>query len=319
VRGPTGSAGAAHGTAPTAEDSSARPPVPNAIAVSSRALLTGAMVAVLLLALAAGGWYLFVRETAAPPDTPAAPTATSTGDPMRFPAAPAPAPGKKKPKLKRPAAVPDAGVTRPVPGGEKKPRETSRTPAGTAPSGATAKPVAAVPAIARPEPEPAALRKTPRDAGSPDERTMSAADNRMSAADSAPPAPAAAPLAAPEDPPAAAPTVDPEGSPIVRANELDAPIRATNRGVPPPTAEAVAARMGGRAFLNVLVGGDGSVQDVRLMIDPGHGLGETARRAAQAWRYTAPLREGQPVRVWKTEVVEFELPADEAGEGAESR
>ncbi len=88
---------------------------------------------------------------------------------------------------------------------------------------------------------------------------------------------------------------------------------------PPPTAEALAARTGGRAFLNVLVAGDGSVQDVRLMIDPGRGLGETARRAAQAWRYTEPLREGQPVRVWKTEVVEFELPADEAGDGTESR
>jgi outer membrane biosynthesis protein TonB len=69
----------------------------------------------------------------------------------------------------------------------------------------------------------------------------------------------------------------------------------------------------------VLVGGDGSVQEVRLMIDPGHGLGEAARRAAQAWRYTAPTREGQSVRVWKTEVVEFEVPADAAGEGTESR
>ena len=70
---------------------------------------------------------------------------------------------------------------------------------------------------------------------------------------------------------------------------------------------------------NVLVAGDGSVQDVRLMIDPGHGLGEAARRAAQAWHYTAPRREGQAVRVWKTEVVEFEPPADEAGDAAESR
>ena len=103
----------------------------------------------------------------------------------------------------------------------------------------------------------------------------------------------------------------------MRDNELDAPIRATNRSIPPPTAEAIAARLGGRAFLDVLVSGDGSVQDVRLMIDPGHGLGEAARRAAQAWRYTAPTREGRPVRAWKTEVVEFEVPADEAGEEAE--
>jgi TonB family protein len=108
-------------------------------------------------------------------------------------------------------------------------------------------------------------------------------------------------------------------TPLVRANELDSPVRAVRRAVPPATAEAAAARVGGRAFLNVLVGGDGSVQEVRLMIDPGHGLGEAARRAAQSWSYTAPLREGQAVRVWKTEVVEFEPPADEAGDGAESR
>jgi TonB family protein len=110
-----------------------------------------------------------------------------------------------------------------------------------------------------------------------------------------------------------------EASPIVRANELDAPLRATLRPVPSTTVEAVAARASGRAFLNVLVGGDGSVEDVRLMIDPGHGLGEAARRAARSWRYTAPLRDGQPVRVWKTEVVEFELPAQGAGDEAESR
>ena len=139
---------------------------------------------------------------------------------------------------------------------------------------------------------------------------MSAADIRVSAADIAAPAADNAPQA---------PIAGAEGSPIVRVNELDGPIRATKRTTPPLTADAVAARMGGRAFLNVLVSGDGSVQDVRLMIDPGYGLGEAARRAAQAWRYTAPLREGQPVRVWKTEVVEFEAPADEAGDGAESR
>jgi hypothetical protein len=313
LRGRTASVAQVHGMVPSAEELPARPQMPNAVAVSSRALITGALVAVLLLALAAGGWYLFVRQSAAPADLPAMRPATGSGEPMRFPPAPAPAPGqRKKPKLKRPAADPsDAGVTRPVPGGEneKKSGAASGAPATTAPPSANPTPAAALPTIARPQPAPAALRKAASDAGSPGHRAMSAADTEASAAD-------ISMSAADNDP---QDSTEPESFPIVRASELDAPIHATSRTVPPLTGEAVAARMGGRAFLNVLVGGNGSVQDVRLMIDPGQGLGEAARRAAQTWRYTTPLREGKPVRVWKTEVVQFELPADEAGEGAESR
>jgi len=99
--------------------------------------------------------------------------------------------------------------------------------------------------------------------------------------------------------------------PIVRTSELDGPIQAIQKTVPTPTRAAVEAKLGGRAFLNVLVSGDGSVQEVRLMIDPGLGLGEAARSAVESWRYSRPTREGKPVRVWKTEVVEFEVPVGE--------
>jgi TonB family protein len=329
------------GSSLSSDDLSRRPPVPRSVAVSSRALLTGALVAVVLLALAAGGWFYLTRDAANPAEPSSPPSASGSGDPMRFPAAPAPAPGqKKKPKLKRPAAGAPAsaetGVSRPVPGGAKKTRPASpATAASDAPSPAAdpppaAPPVAKAPRTTRPEPVPAALRAEPAAAKAPGERSMSAADAAMSAADipvaaAVPEAPApepARPTAAPEPVrPAAAPPASqgPEVSPIVRANELDAPIRATLRPVPSTTVEAVSARASGRAFLNVLVGEDGSVEDVRLMIDPGHGLGEAARRAARNWRYTAPVRDGQPVRVWKTEVVEFELPAQGAGDEAESR
>lgn len=315
VRGRTGPATFSRGNAPIVEVPIARPPVPDAIAVSSRVLLTGALVAVLLLALAAGGWFLLGRETAAPPETPTARKATSGGEPMRFPAAPTPAAGVRKPRLKRPGAGPNPGVTRPGPRGDGKAPDSGRASDGPASSGTPQTPVAVIPALVSPGPVPATMRTPPRDPAPPAERSMSAADTRMSAADITASAPATSPPAAPETT-AAGEATEPEGTTIVRASELDAPIRSTNRPVPPPTAEAIAARTGGRAFLNVLVGGDGSVQDVRLMIDPGHGLGEAARHAAQAWRYTAPSHEGQPVRVWKTEVVEFEVPA---GEEAESR
>ena len=331
-----GRAGTSHFT----EEPHQRQPVPHSVAVSTRALVTGALVALVLLALAAGGWFYLTREPANPAEPSSPPSASGSGGSMRFPATSAPTPGqrKKKPKLKQPAAgapsPAETGVTRPVPGGEKKARPASPTPAALdAPSPASdpppsANPAAKAPKNARPEPVPAALRAEPATAKAPAERSMSAADT--------PAATAATPMSAADTPIAAAgteaPVLEPvrppsrppadqasEGSPIVRANELDAPIRATLRPVPSTTVEAVAARASGRAFLNVLVGGDGSVEDVRLVIDPGHGLGEAARRAARGWRYTGPLRDGQPVRVWKTEVVEFELPAHGAGTGAESR
>ncbi|MCU0223401.1 MAG: TonB family protein [Acidobacteria bacterium] len=327
------------GTSHFAEEPHQRPPVPHSVAVSTRALVTGALVALVLLALAAGGWFYLTREPTSPAEPSSPPSASGSGDSMRFPATAAPAPGqkKKKPKPKQPAASApspaETGVTRPVPGGEKKTRPASPTPAAAdTPSPASAPPPSATPAAkasknVRPEPIPAALRAEPEAAKAPAERPMSAADTPMatehtplSAADTPftaePEAPAPEPVRPAAEHPARRAS---EGTPIVPANELDAPIRATLRPVPSTTVEAVAARASGRAFLNVLVGGDGSVEDVRLMIDPGHGLGEAARRAARGWRYTAPLRDGQPVRVWKTEVVEFELPAHGAGAGVESR
>ncbi len=325
-RGRTGPVATGHGTAPTAADPAARSPVQNAVAVSSRALVTGALVAVLLLALAAGGWYLFVRESAASSDSPAAPSeSVGSAAPTGLPTAPEAAPGKKKPKPKKPAAAPaDAVVTRPVPGDKKQPARGS-SPASKAPGsgGTPPPPVAAAPRAPRPEPEPAAMRESRRVPVPAAQEPVSAADARVSAADMAAPVPA--PAAATVFPSAGDPAPVPGGTdvpvetPIVRVSELDTPVSAVRRTIPPATAEAVAARIGGRAFLNVLVGADGAVQEARLMIDPGHGLGEAARRAAQSWSYTAPLRGGQPVRVWKTEVVEFEPPADETGDGAESR
>ncbi|MCU0253109.1 MAG: response regulator [Acidobacteria bacterium] len=302
------------GKEPAAGDAPGRAAVPNAVALSSRAMLTGALVALVLLAIAAGGWYFFVRESAdrAGPSTP--PVATGTGDPMRFPAAPAPG-LKKKPKLKRPnaggATSPGAGATRPVPGTEKAPRRGGSAPsAAKSPTREEPPPAVAVPAVARPAPAPAALRGAAKGNAPSQASSRSAADREGSAADSSPPPTEAA--AVPD-------AADLESAPIVRANELDAPVRATARAVPPPTDEALTARAGGRAFLNVLVAANGSVQEVRLMIDPGHGLGEAARRAAQGWRYTTPQRGGEPVRVWKTEIVEFEPAADLAAAEAKSR
>ena len=92
---------------------------------------------------------------------------------------------------------------------------------------------------------------------------------------------------------------------LARPAELDRPLERVAGEIP---AEAAHAAAPGKAVLSVLVGPDGDVRDVRLMSDPGQGLGEAARRAVAGWRYTAPRRAGEPVQVWRTETVSFGRP-----------
>ncbi|MBP7146618.1 MAG: response regulator [Acidobacteria bacterium] len=94
-------------------------------------------------------------------------------------------------------------------------------------------------------------------------------------------------------------------SPVVRLGELDRPLATVHAPRPAVTPEALDAGVKGRVFLNVLVGPDGSVREARVIIEPGYGLGKVAKEAVMGWRYTPPLRQGEPVRVWKTEIVEF--------------
>jgi TonB family protein len=94
--------------------------------------------------------------------------------------------------------------------------------------------------------------------------------------------------------------------PIVGLRDLDRPLELIESPTPRLAPEAEEKGISGRVFVNLLIGPDGKVRDVRVMINPGYGLGEAAREAASRWSYTVPTRHGRPVRVWKTEVVEFE-------------
>lgn len=297
-RGGTGAVRASPGQA------SRRPEVPSPSTVPSRSLMTGALVALLLLAIAVGGWYLFQRKGG---EGDSGAPGTSTAEPRDFPVAPVPVAPRKKPKLKvKPAnaAPAEPEATRPVPASEAPPpsRPPASPPKPSRETAATTSAANPAPVPRRAEPSPANASVFPNQrppavptapAGSEDSSPRSAADTATSAADMS----------------AADSSVSAADMPIVRASELDAPIQAIRRTVPSPTPAAVEASLGGRAFLNVLVAGDGSVQEVRLMIDPGLGLGEAARNAAESWGYSRPTRQGKPVRVWKTEVVEFVVPA----------
>jgi CheY-like chemotaxis protein len=116
--------------------------------------------------------------------------------------------------------------------------------------------------------------------------------------------------ATPVDEPVPAPAPAAGAPRLARLGELDAPV--TRIDAPPPRLTGAAAAAGGeqKVFLNVLIGTDGTVQESRVMMEPGHGLGEAARQAVARWRYSPPKVGGDPVWVWKTEVVTFADPAD---------
>lgn len=73
--------------------------------------------------------------------------------------------------------------------------------------------------------------------------------------------------------------------------------------------EALAAHAGGSVVLKVLVDETGRVRDAEVLRDPGHGLGEAAKRSAMAhFRFHPPLRNGRPVAAWFTFTVTYEPP-----------
>lgn len=92
---------------------------------------------------------------------------------------------------------------------------------------------------------------------------------------------------------------------LVRLGDLDEPLRRLVTVPAQLTPEAEAAGVSDKAFVNVLVGPEGGVIDVKVMMDPGYGLGDAAVEAVEQWRYSSPRYEDRPVQVWKTEAVAF--------------
>ncbi|RMF72398.1 MAG: response regulator [Acidobacteria bacterium] len=168
------------------------------------------------------------------------------------------------------------------------------------PPAAAARPAAgadAAPVTARRE--PIALREPPRPAPvEAAERAPAPAGGQGGTL------PAARAEETPEPPPPSA------AAPVVPLGALDEPVERLEAPLPFLTEEAARLGIRERAFVNVLIGPDGRVEDVELLRDPGHGLGERAVESARRWRYTAPRRAGAPVRVWKTEGLSFLKPVD---------
>jgi protein TonB len=272
-----------------------------------------------LMAVAVSGTMLLTGD----PSEPAAATARHSGAPdppaVGGPADPAPPVGSTQaPAAAGGEAVAAAGET-----AEEEERSMRRIPEeepATLPTGAEVSRPEPRPARAstsgdteRPKPAPAQDRPvTTEDGTRPDPRPASLATEPpvtppANATTEEPPA-----TAATEKPTATATGEDPTESapvqpiPVVGLADLDRPLDLVEAPTPPLAAEAREQGISGRVFVNLLVGPEGHVREVRVMIDPGYGLGQAARDAASRWRYTPPRSHGRPVRVWKTEVVEFE-------------
>ena len=82
------------------------------------------------------------------------------------------------------------------------------------------------------------------------------------------------------------------------------------RGVDPKyTTEAMRAKVQGDVTLEVLVGADGMVKDVRVQksLDRVHGLDEAAIKTARDWRFRPATYQGQTVSYLVLIVMTFNL------------
>lgn len=295
---------------------------------SGRLLLLLAIV-VVVAGIVAGVKYFKRGGTESAPSAPSEPAASTPSSAL---AAPGPVPVTDRSSARRShllaspiGAEPSSRVR--ISGAEKEPGtprapSPSRPPRPTPPATSESSPgprVAAPPAASpkltpaappeepvRPGPAPAAdVRPTNQVSPAPEPaaETKPAGQEQREA-----PAAEIAPTERREGPAGPPPAPPSTSGPLVRIGELDEPLQLVHSSTPPLPPEAREAGVAGRVFLSVLVGEDGGVREARVLVEPGHGLGAAAREAVLTWRYTIPRRNGEAVRVWKTEVVEFKAP-----------
>jgi TonB family protein len=101
-------------------------------------------------------------------------------------------------------------------------------------------------------------------------------------------------------PPAAAP-------PPVRAARIDVPVEILAKPTPTYTDEARALKLEGEVVLEVEFGAAGTIRVLRVVSGLGHGLDESATRAAQGIRFKAAQSSGRPVDFRSTVHIVFRL------------
>lgn len=104
--------------------------------------------------------------------------------------------------------------------------------------------------------------------------------------------------------PAAPPPVS--TAPRVVAGEVMAPVRAWDPAPNYPEPARIARREG-LAIVQAIIDTEGLVTDVRVLRDPGMGLGNAAARAIRSWRFEPATFRGEPVAVYYNLTVNFTI------------
>lgn len=285
----------------------------------SKAPLAFAAVAV-IASLAAGAWWMFLRDKGAPP--PAAATAQMV---------PNPAPPKPAPVLPEPIVV--ASTTTPAtatvdPNAQKKAFEDAVAARmqnemmklqndymeQLKKQQSKNAPVITAPVVAAPAPQQAAVVAD-------DRPTMTAAQldqqRRESAREEAP-VPQAAPVQTQSAAPAVAQTVAPAPAPaqvqastvregdVVDFASLDAAPRPTRPITPmyPPIAKQ--QKIAATIVLTALINERGEVADVKVLRAANRfGLDDAAIRAIRSAKFSPPMKDGKRVKTWMPRTVEF--------------
>jgi TonB family protein len=279
-----GSGGAPEAASPKPAASTTTPPVPESTPVRPLATETDAAASQTKDPADAGTTDVAASEV---PETPAAkPVAESKPAP---PAKKQPKPVESKP-TKTAEKSPEPAATAPAR------NETAKSASG---SGGTSHASAGAPAPAirqEPKPEPVV------DRSNADFQPARRADvgEALEQPAIAPPPLSESAIPEPEPPKWAGRLVD--------LADADVAPQVIQRTLPEYTRRAMRLRQEGTVQLEVLVSDDGSVIDVKVIKPiPNSDLNEAAVDAVRTWRYRPAQKEGQAVKVWKPENVQFKL------------
>ena len=88
-------------------------------------------------------------------------------------------------------------------------------------------------------------------------------------------------------------TAEPAPKRATRAAETT-PVEILSKPRPQYTADARQAHIEGEVVLDVMFGASGDIRVLRIVRGLGHGLDESAQRAAQQIRFNPAKRDGQP-------------------------
>jgi TonB family protein len=107
----------------------------------------------------------------------------------------------------------------------------------------------------------------------------------------------------------AAPATTDDTRHIKAANHqpISVPVSIQSKPTPVYTSEARQLRVEGEVLLNVVFTADGQIRILKVMRGLGHGLDESAQRAAQGLRFSPAMRDGHPVDSTATLHIVFQL------------